>query len=716
MTNSTAHGDGATAVPPNDHRPNSGLREGDIPHAEVNTVVREAEKTVIFGQQNRLRLGYLMTDEQLSRFYAGHDLAKFFYSGIRQIPEYLLNAILANGISVTLVKGTDMLVFHNVRLHQSIHTGRTRKTIYMPEEIINSAFRLGYDYWALSEVIIQEAWPLLDYLLILEFIRRCQQRLHQKNALGHSFIKDTLRQLNKHRGENADDEENEYALFVRHYHDHFFGWDQRIQDLDPHELADEIFDESMERTWADIKIDSITHAYNFPTFFNLDRDIVHTAVHELATKRGQSTDPQTVEDLVHDLYDAARFKVNRQLKTDGLLDRLLEHGVPGIKGLVGSLARERATSRRYLTEDPYDGYDVVEEFKNKLQEHSSSPAGSVGRDFDDLLGNCLARQICAQFQKFKFFPSEDQLESRYYLRNLTFQALGLMRPDLDQRVRREMIDTPSHWSPAQQVARWMEVAEQFMDKAPPDQEQEKIFQILHKLDLHPLYRRNFLGQMGRSVREATVSPRAGQLHTLVPDRPYRLSSDPQAVNARLLQVERLRKRNPDSEELLPLLAGILIRLDQAPDYAELVEHLQPIDQSVQPVLREIVDQINPHDTLRRDIRQTALSLLQDGLADSRSGPREARVTADESTPPRESRVTADEPTDEDIIRSFYSLIGQEPDPGQVEKDKFLYAAMQEEGYTPEDIVYAIKWTVDHAPDAVKFNKVILSIAAAIAEK
>jgi hypothetical protein len=68
----------------------------------------------------------------------------------------------------------------------------------MPEQVIASAFNKGYDYWALSEVIIQEAWPLLDYILILEFARRVQVKLRQVNLPGVSFLKDTARALNKH--------------------------------------------------------------------------------------------------------------------------------------------------------------------------------------------------------------------------------------------------------------------------------------------------------------------------------------------------------------------------------------------------------------------------------------------------------------------------------------------------------------------------------------
>lgn len=51
------NGDKTGGPASNDGRPNSGMREGGVSHAEVNAVLRAAGKTVIFGQQNRLRAG-----------------------------------------------------------------------------------------------------------------------------------------------------------------------------------------------------------------------------------------------------------------------------------------------------------------------------------------------------------------------------------------------------------------------------------------------------------------------------------------------------------------------------------------------------------------------------------------------------------------------------------------------------------------------------------
>ena len=75
-----------------DDRPNTGLREGNIPHGEVNDTIRSSTKTVIFGQQTRLRNGELLPDQKLPRFHAGHDLVNFFYSAVRSIRTRALSA------------------------------------------------------------------------------------------------------------------------------------------------------------------------------------------------------------------------------------------------------------------------------------------------------------------------------------------------------------------------------------------------------------------------------------------------------------------------------------------------------------------------------------------------------------------------------------------------------------------------------------------------
>ena len=232
----------------NDHRPNSGLREGNIPHAEVNAALCQHEKTVIFGQQTRLRNGVIMPDDKLTRFHAGHELVRFFYQGMNKLPERILDALLEYNVSVTLVTGKDLLVFHGVRTHQSFHIGYTRKTIYMPEGIIREAIDKGYDSWAISEAIIQGTWPLLDYLLTLEFIRRAQLRLRSHVTLGtETVVKNALRFLNHHLAESETAEDDEFKTFFRHYCHAFYAIDRKILGEDPYVLANKTYDEPQER-------------------------------------------------------------------------------------------------------------------------------------------------------------------------------------------------------------------------------------------------------------------------------------------------------------------------------------------------------------------------------------------------------------------------------------------------------------------------------------
>ena len=235
-----------------DHRPNTGMCEGSIPHEEVNEAIRQSERVILFGQQTRLRHRQVMDDERLGRLAPGHRLSRFFYGSVRQLPERLLNALLDSKISVVLVRGRNLLVFRNQREHQAFHTGRTRRAIYLPEPVVRQAFERGYDYWALSEIIIQEAWPLLDYLLLHSCIERCQYHLRSHFTIGYHHVKDHLRELNQHRRELAksgqdDEPDDEFGVFYRHYCGKLFALDKSIVGRDSHDLTDEIYDETRER-------------------------------------------------------------------------------------------------------------------------------------------------------------------------------------------------------------------------------------------------------------------------------------------------------------------------------------------------------------------------------------------------------------------------------------------------------------------------------------
>ena len=616
-------------VPSQDHRPNSGLREGGISHAEVNEALHLAPKTVIFGQQTRLRLGLVMEDDQLPRFHAGHDMVKFFYGAIRQIPDVILDGILAAGITVTLVMERDLLAFRGPREHQSFHTGRTRRVIYMPEQVLEAAFKRGYDYWSLSEVIIREAYPLLDYILILELVRHMQVRMRQVRLPGISFIKDTLRRHNGHlkdpserlRAEGRqmlDPKEDEFGEFYGQYAGHFKSWGRDILERDPYDVVDEVYDEATERRWAEWKVDLITHTFNYPTLFELDRDIVHPAAFELAAKQGMPLEPVTVENIIHDLGDLARFRVGRQVKTEPLLDKLIDFGAPGILAFARLVAAERALGDKVVTEYYFDGYDPVVRFREKLQALSSDlpPDMGVGNTFDRLVTPLMLTQAREQLERYRDLTDLEGGDWLLFLRQFVYQLIGACRPYMSDVEKELMVTVPSYYTPTQKAAAWIDVAEDLMP-AEAEGENATLVSILQDLRRHPQYHGLFLEQARELSAAASLSfgeavrDQVRQLAELIPEPAYRYTSEPQAVRRRVDDLQRLRKDDPDSQEQFLMLAGIFVRLDQAPNYDELVEHLRNFGKQVRPVMEEVVEVIGSRDHRRGAIRLAALALLQD---------------------------------------------------------------------------------------------------------
>lgn len=627
-------------MPTNDHRPNSGMREGGITHAEVNQALSSYEKTVIFGQQNRLRNGVLMPDEKLTRFHAGHELVRFFYQGMNKLPEYLLDALLAYDVSVTLITGKDLLVFKGVRAHQAFHIGFTRKTVYIPEGVIREAINKGWDSWAISEAIIREAWPLMDYLLILEFIRRAQQRLRSHVTLGTATtIKNALRRLNKHlqEAENEMAEDDDFRAFFRHYCHHFYAMDRKILDQDPYVLADKIYDEKQERLWSDVKVDAITSAFEFPTFFDLDRDIVHPAAFEAADMSGLPIEPETPEDVLHDICDAARFKVLRQTKTNVLLDQLVHFGRPGIVGIVDVAAEENATGKRYLTENQGDAYDTITEFKGRLVQYSTTgPEGVVGsicHDFRDLLNYEIKRRVLALFERFQKLPAKEQRANKPYLQELLLKLIPLKDPkkqkeDLKDSVfvgggnatsgaeaEMQALLTATVYQ-AKTLKTLMDIAKMLIGPPDVDKKNKWIRDILHKLDRHPQYHtrirdqlRNFTGDQGLSLGDS-IQDQVDTLYNSIPKHPYRLSSDPSYLRAKLRDYELLRKKNPNSRQMFTHLAGIFIRLDKTKNYNDYAEKVRMIGIEAKPELEYILDHEDLYDHTRQKIVDKVHELLK----------------------------------------------------------------------------------------------------------
>jgi len=668
-----------------DDRPNSGLREGDISHAEVNEALRRHQKTVIFGQQNRLRDGRLMEDGKLPRFHAGHELVKFFYGGVRQLPEYLVEALLGWGISITMVKGNELLVFHHAREHQAFHAGRTRKTIYMPELVIREAYDKGYDYWAISEVIIQEAWSLLDYLLILELIRRSQQRLMERFTLGHAFLRRTLEQLNKHLEINEADEENEFELFYGRYSESFYEMNREIIGRDPYEIADGIFDEELERKWASNKLYEITEAFQYPTYYNIDRDIVHPAAFKQAERCGLPVEPETVDDILHDLNDVARFGVSAQIKSDKLLDMLIDMGELGIRGYV-SLGW---TEGRYYG----GGYYPTVEFKKRLQRFSGSPpegiSGSITQDFNYLLDPKNIQEVHGYYLAMQEGETVPFRRARHLLlRMMTIAVPG----EADRSQLGFEIEGMLHYA-RDDGPLLKGLADIFydlymkVDRRDPDWERYFMGRILVKMDKHPRYSGEILEQYrqltgGEEVRlPADRGELIERLRGFIPENPLRQSFDPQRLRARLRRFEKKWADNPNDEGLLTLLVGVLIRLDRCEEYGEIVRALEEVGgEAVRPVCAEIAEQVAEKDMQRQTIRETALRLLQ----------KNGKAARAETAEPEENG-------EQSLLTSFYGLMKRkEPDEP---RDQTLWEYMRDEKRNREQIVRGLRRSDVEMPEA-----------------
>tara|TARA_Y100000588_G_scaffold234423_2_gene247996 strand:+ start:579 stop:923 length:345 start_codon:yes stop_codon:yes gene_type:complete len=100
----------------------------------------------------------LLPDEKLPRFHAGHDIVKFFYGAVRQLPAYLVDGLLDMNVSVTLVGGPQLLVFHHPRARPATARATTSKSAATGASLPSAnttaatAFAAPATRWALATV------------------------------------------------------------------------------------------------------------------------------------------------------------------------------------------------------------------------------------------------------------------------------------------------------------------------------------------------------------------------------------------------------------------------------------------------------------------------------------------------------------------------------------------------------------------------------------
>ncbi|MDA0337492.1 MAG: hypothetical protein O2782_20200 [bacterium] len=393
------------------------MQEGDLTHDEINAALEQAEKTIIFARQNRLRDGVLLPDDKLPRFHAGHDSVRFFYSAVRQLPEYFLDAMLARDISVTLVVGTGMLCFRDVRNWCAVHAGRTRRTIYLPERILEVAHNNCYDYWSIAHILVTQGWKLLDFALLREMIEAVRQQSMESGitVVGHAAFRRLLKRFNRHRSTYEspalraqrdssgipDAPINEAEAFMRQYEPRFVYTlssilrsggaqissmgahvlganaadlleqirDLRQQDddaLSSDAVAKLLWDDYFETTGAQQQSEHLFKEMGFPDFFLLDRDILHPAARDMAEAAGQQVEPQNMAQARHDYRDSQRFGIGVGFALERLLAQAPRFGADGILGLMEEV--EAPLFETGQIDKP------LEEAARGVGSHSSQPA------------------------------------------------------------------------------------------------------------------------------------------------------------------------------------------------------------------------------------------------------------------------------------------------------------------------------------------------------
>jgi hypothetical protein len=110
-----------------------------------------------------------------------------------------------------------------------------------------------------------------------------------------------------------------------------------------------------------------------------------------------------------------------------------------------------------------------------------------------------------------------------------------------------------------------------------------------------------------------------KIRSLISDRPHRLTSDPSGVMMYLRtyknSLNRFGAADPDSDFLL---ASILVRLDQADEYPELLERVFEIGTPAFTALHNVFEQIPERDMKKREILKQARILWSRLLAKARA--------------------------------------------------------------------------------------------------
>lgn len=603
---------------------NLGILDGDVPHADINRSIAGSDRVILFGEQTRLP--HFPDDRRLSRLQAADPIVLFFWRVLKKVPPFLRDALIEGPISITLVRGDTLLHFHDVRCHQAVHIGRRRRTIYLPEILLHHAEDKGYNHWSIAEGVIYAAWMLLDYLLLAEVLSAYGERARVRSpgngsrtngsADGRSsslrLSEPLLRRLvldhNHHRRVHPEASKSETEEFIEGYRSALI----RVQSVnnwtrEPWEIARDVFDPRLETRWAQSKMERIADIFEYPRMFLFDRDIIHGAAHDLARRKGQSVEPASFADALHDYRDALRFDP-RPLMTEfckGIVPKprvvflmtILDLGAAGLRGFF-----------RAYGDNITEAQDLIHALWSYLVSLSSDPAGVYTR-----IGKCraLCRPPGARIAGGRSRPEGESLGAAADLdrelagilvrldRRPEYRKRVLEVADLGEVAREELLKVISHNGLA-------ESDEWATFKMKKQAIVTCACELLDRMDGEGKQGRDGMGQLAdrRRVHEDET------ILALLADHPHRKTSDPSGVLMYTRSYARsLSEFGPSDPDTNCQLANILIRLDLCDEYDDLLARIPSLGPPAVSALYEVLEQVSDRDERRRPILDQAKRLL-----------------------------------------------------------------------------------------------------------
>ena len=573
---------------------NLGIFDGHVPHVDVNRTLNVADKVILLGEQNRLP--YFPDDQRLRKLQAADPLVLFTWKVLKKIPQNLRDALIDEPISLTLVRGDDLLYFSDYRCHQALHIGRRRQTIYLPELLLHAAEDKGYDHWAIAEGLIYSGWILLDYLLMLDVLRSYQSLVRSTpgRRLNASLLRTLVEDYNPHRREHVEEGRSEVVEFVDGYKSALVRIEpEEAAETDPVELAREVFDPGIEQRWAQDKMERIAKLFNYPRMFLFDRDIIHGVAREVAERQRQDIAPKSFADLLHDYRDSLRFDDDPLMATFGkgkpratFLEQVVQLGARGLRGFFVA----------YRTAEQ-EVVDLMHPLWMFLCSLSSDPAGVFSR-----VGRCRSLGRLGQEEGMDgplagIMIRLDRAEN-YGDMVAEVAAMGVgARQELNGLIENQSLQEEDEWE---------------VFKSRKQTIVTRAAEALDRID-------------GTDVDRGLPQGRSSPLHgdptiaALLQDSPHRLTSDPSGVLLYLRSYQRsLEEFGPDDPDTDFLLACILLRLDRSEHHFQLLQSVRQLGILAFSVLHNIFENVPEHDAGRHGILMPARRLWTHMLKEMRS--------------------------------------------------------------------------------------------------